>query len=304
MPLFRRGLVRGPIGIHDRRGTQATVYARKGALAVPGQPEQLQRPPVPRPGEMDHRLTQLGLLVRVFHEVGLVDDIDQGTRFDDTPEDSIDAQAQFPFVFADIAVQEKIGLAQIGVGAVRIPGVVSVKRGYGNASAFVVLGIGRYLHGQAARMRALAGIRGSLGVEPGLRGKTPGKLDPIGDPVVGVRSGREHRKQYPQRCREKDGEACDHRVHHRAATAERGVHEHIPLASGAAASSRDDSTGCRARCDRLSPDRQRSPRSTCRACSSTTRYRPKGSRLPDLFNCPPHLYPRFGCGSGMENLSH
>ena len=163
---------------------------------------------------MDHRLAQLGLLVRVFHEVGLVDDIDQGTRFDDTPEDSIDAHTQFPFAFADIAVQEKISLAEIGVGAVRIPGVVSVKRRYRNAPAFVVLGIGRDLRGKAARMGALAGMRGSLGVQPGFRRQTPGKLDPIADPVVGVRAGagREQRNQQPQRRRENDGEACDHRA--------------------------------------------------------------------------------------------
>ena len=151
--------------------------ARKGARPVPGQPEQLQRAPVPRPGEMDHGLTHLGLLVRLFNEVGLVDDIDQGSRFDDAPEDAIDAQTQLPFVFADIAVQEKKGLAKIGVGAVGISGVVSKKGRDRNASALVVFHIDRCLRGKAARMRALAGMRGSLGVEPGFRGKTPGNLD-------------------------------------------------------------------------------------------------------------------------------
>ena len=76
---------------------------------------------------MDHGLTHLGLLVWLFNEVGLVDDIDQGSRFDDAPKNPIDAQTQLPLVIADIAVQEKKGLAKIGVGAVGISGVVSEK---------------------------------------------------------------------------------------------------------------------------------------------------------------------------------
>ena len=209
MPLLRRGFVRRQLVVDDKLGTQATVPAGKGARAVPGQPEQLQCPPIPRPGDMDHRLTQLGLLVRVFHEVGLVDDVDQGTRFDDAPEDSIDAKTQFPFVFADIAVQEKIGLAELGVGAVRVPGVVSEKRRQRYASAFVVLDMDLCLRSNAARMRALERMRGTLRVQPGFRGNTPGNLDPIGDAGVGVRSGRERRKQYPPRRRAEHEEARD-----------------------------------------------------------------------------------------------
>ena len=77
---------------------------------------------------MSHQLTHLGLLVGMLHQIGLVDDVDQGTRFDDAPENAIDAETQFPFVFADVAVRENIGLAEIRVSAVRVPGVVSVRR--------------------------------------------------------------------------------------------------------------------------------------------------------------------------------
>ena len=47
MPLSGRRLVRGQVLVHDQRGAQTTVRPRKGARAVPGQSEQLQRPPVP-----------------------------------------------------------------------------------------------------------------------------------------------------------------------------------------------------------------------------------------------------------------
>lgn len=120
-------------------------------------PNKLQLPPVPRPGKMDHQLAHLGPLVRVFHEVGLVDDVDQGARSDDAPEDPVDAQTQLPLAVADVSVDEKVGLAQVGVGAVWISGVVSVEQRYRDASALVVLGVGRYLRGKAARVRALVG---------------------------------------------------------------------------------------------------------------------------------------------------
>ena len=42
---------------------------------------------------MNHGLAQLGLFVGVFHEVGLIDDIDQVARFGDAPEHPVDAGA-------------------------------------------------------------------------------------------------------------------------------------------------------------------------------------------------------------------
>ena len=76
---------------------------------------------------MDHGLSQLGLLVRMFDEVGLVDDIDQVVRFYDTPEHLIEAEAQLPLVIANFAEQQQIGFTQVGMGTVRIRGVVAEK---------------------------------------------------------------------------------------------------------------------------------------------------------------------------------
>ena len=139
VPRFVRRLVRGQVVIRDEPSTWAAVPARKGALAVPGQREQLQRPPLPGPGDMGHGLTHLGPLVRILDEVGLVDDINQGARFDDSQEHAVEPETQLPFALADVAVQEKKGLAEIAVRAVRVPGVVSVKRCDRDASAVLVL---------------------------------------------------------------------------------------------------------------------------------------------------------------------
>ena len=125
IPSPGRGLVGGQLRLHDQPGPMAAVAARKGTLAVPGHREELQGPPFPRPGGMEHRLPQLGLLVGVRHEVGLVDDIDQGTHLDDAPEHAIDTQADLPLVLSDIAVHEQVGFSEIGVRAFGIPGVVS-----------------------------------------------------------------------------------------------------------------------------------------------------------------------------------
>ena len=92
------------------------------------------------------------------------------------------------------------------MGAARIPGIVSEEGRYRDASPFVVLDVGRCLRGKAARMRALTVMRGTLRVQPGFGGKTPGEVDPIGEPGVGGCSGREHRGEHPQRRPETDPE--------------------------------------------------------------------------------------------------
>ena len=51
---------------------------------------------------MGHGLAQFQLFVGVFDEVDLVDDIDQMARFGDPPEHTVDAQAQFPFIIAEV----------------------------------------------------------------------------------------------------------------------------------------------------------------------------------------------------------
>ena len=182
---------------------------------------------------MDHRLTHLGLLVRLFDEVRLVDDIHQGTRFDDTPEHAIDTQTKLPFALAGIAVQEEIGLAEIGVGAVRVSGVVSEKGRNGEASPLVILDVGGCLRGKAARMGALAGMRGVLRVQPGFGGETPGKLDPIGEPGLGGCPGREHRDKHPQRRRETDAKARGfHALSTSGARGECVIENGVPRGSG------------------------------------------------------------------------
>ena len=77
-----------------------------GARTVPCHREQFQRSPVTRPSEMGHWLTHLCLFVRVFHNIGLIDDIHQGTQLHDAPKYPIYAQTQFPFVVAGITLHQ------------------------------------------------------------------------------------------------------------------------------------------------------------------------------------------------------
>ena len=82
---------------------------------------------------MGHGLAQLGLLVRMVDQVGLVDDVDQMARFGDAPEHPVDAEAQFPFAAAQRAAQQQIGFAQIAMGAGRVGGVGAEERRQGEA---------------------------------------------------------------------------------------------------------------------------------------------------------------------------
>ena len=93
------------------------MAARIGARAVIGQGEEFQNAPLRRPGEVGHGLAQFAFLVGMFHEVGLVDDVDEVLRFRDAPEHAVHAQPQLPFPVAGFTEHQKVGFAQVGVGA-------------------------------------------------------------------------------------------------------------------------------------------------------------------------------------------
>jgi hypothetical protein len=64
-------------------------------------------------------LSQLVFPVRVFHQIGLVDYVDQVLRLGDSPENPVDAKTQLPV----LAHMKPVKLAQIEMGAFRIQGV-------------------------------------------------------------------------------------------------------------------------------------------------------------------------------------
>ena len=104
---------------------------------------------------MGHGLAQRGLFVRVFHKVDLVYDIHQAARFGHAPEHPVDAQTQFPFLVADLAEKQKIGLPQIGMGALSIPGIETKERRQGETSAPDVFNEDPWFSDNAAAVCAL-----------------------------------------------------------------------------------------------------------------------------------------------------
>ena len=143
---------------------------------------------------MGHRLAQLGLFVRMFDEVRLVDYIHQMARFRDSPEDAVDTEAQLPLVIADFAEQQQIGFAQIGVGALRIAGVQAIEALHGDAAALFILQIEPGRDGNAARVGALIRIGGGLRIPSAVYAHSAGKLVVV-DPVTRARLGGEGRGQ-------------------------------------------------------------------------------------------------------------
>ena len=146
---------------------------------------------------MGHWLTHLYLFVRVFNNIGLIDDVHQGTQLRDAPKHPIDAQTQFPFPVANIAVHQQIGLTEITVCAVRVPSIVPQEGSHRYACAFVVLNIERCLKRKATGIRTLVRIHGILGVQPSLSREAPGDINLVAEPGR-VRYGREHRNKHPQ----------------------------------------------------------------------------------------------------------
>ena len=125
---------------------------------------------------MGHGLAQLGLLVRMVDQVGLVDDVDQMARFGDAPEHPVDAEAQFPFAAAQRAAQQQIGFAQIAMGAGRVGGVVAEERRQGEAGRPGDLEIEFGLGDQPGVIGTLAVMGGGLREPAALHRHTPGKL--------------------------------------------------------------------------------------------------------------------------------
>ena len=146
---------------------------------------------------MGHWLTHLYLFVRVLYNIGLIDDVHQGTQLRNAPKHPVDAQTQFPFAVANIAVHQQIGLTEITVRAVRVPGIVPQEGSHRYACAFLVLKIERCLQGKPASIRTLVGIRGALGIQPGLCQEAPGDINLVSEPGR-VRHGREQRNKHPQ----------------------------------------------------------------------------------------------------------
>ncbi|MDA0229775.1 MAG: hypothetical protein O3B21_06255 [Proteobacteria bacterium] len=91
---------------------------------------------------MHHRLAEFFLLIRALHQIGLVDDIDQMTRFGNAPKHLVDAGAQFPLAVLEFTEEQAIGLANVPMGAPCIGAVVAKKRFENEALTGLVLEIG------------------------------------------------------------------------------------------------------------------------------------------------------------------
>ena len=112
----------------------------------------------------------------MLDEVGLVDDVDEVLRFGDAPEHAVHAQAQLPFPAAGFTEHEKVGLAQICVGAARIRAVVAEKRRDRETPVPPAFEMEFRFRGEAARVRALVGMGGKLGIPPAVDVQAAGKL--------------------------------------------------------------------------------------------------------------------------------
>ena len=147
---------------------------------------------------MGHGLAQLGLLVRMAGQVGLVDDVDQMARFGDAPEHPVDAQAQFPFAAAQRAAQQQIGLAQVAMAAGRVGGVGAEERHQGETCRLGDLEKEFRLGDQPGVMVALAVIGGGLREPAALDRHAPGNLVLGGRGLRPGNGGEEHSRQ-PER---------------------------------------------------------------------------------------------------------
>ena len=125
---------------------------------------------------MGHELSHPALFVRVVDQVDLIDDVHQMMEFGDAPEHLVDAQPGFPFALAELAEQQEIGLAQIGMGALRIGAVVAVIRCQREASTVLVFEIERGFRSIADAPPALAPMRRLVGEPAALQGEAPGEL--------------------------------------------------------------------------------------------------------------------------------
>ena len=184
VPLAGTALIGGVVVIQDHRQPQAAAPARIGEPPMVGHAEQLQRPPIARPGEVGHGLSEPHFLVRMLNEVDLIDDVDQVLRFGDAPKDAISAQAQFPLVVPNVAEQQQIGFAHVEVGTLGVPGIVAKERNEGEDPSSRVFQVQLRLRYETAGMGALAGVCGGLGVPPALDAQTACELA-VGDPRRG-----------------------------------------------------------------------------------------------------------------------
>ena len=156
MPFLGRALVGNPLLVERNAGSEAALAPGQRPFAVERHGEEFQHAPVRRPGEMGHELAHPALFVRVVGQVDLVDDVDQVMEFGDAPEHPVDAEPRLPLAVAELAEQQEVGLAQVGVGPVGVRAVVAVMRCQRNTSAVLVFDIERGLGGKAQAPVALA----------------------------------------------------------------------------------------------------------------------------------------------------
>lgn len=96
------------------RQLRMAALAGKRALALQRHQEQFERARlVLNERDVEHRLAELALVVEIFDEIGLVDDVDQVARFGHAPVHAAQAGAELD-VFADLRV---VQLADVGVAA-------------------------------------------------------------------------------------------------------------------------------------------------------------------------------------------
>ena len=138
---------------------------------------------------MRHELAEAGLLVRVFDEIDLVDDVDEVLRLGDAPEHSVDAQPQLPLAgAAHRAEQQHVRLVQVPVRAVGVGRVVPKERRHRQASPGTVLQVEFRLQDEAVGMSPLAGVQGRIRMPAALEADVAGER-PVVDPRFAARYG-------------------------------------------------------------------------------------------------------------------
>ena len=128
MALLGTALVGREIGIHEPREPKPSGSSGERPLPVVRHPEQFDDAPRCRIRQVAHELAELGFFVGMFDQVDLVDDVHEVVRLDDTPEDPVDAETQFPLRIARLAQEQRVGLVHIRVGAAGVLAIEPVER--------------------------------------------------------------------------------------------------------------------------------------------------------------------------------
>ena len=209
-PVPRARLVNGAVVIHRDADPRSPVRPGEGALAKARQEEQLQVAQGGDPGEVDHRLAQVILAVGIFHQIHLVDDIDQMGGFSDAPEYLGDPGAQFPVPLDTVPVE----FADIAMAALAVALVPAQEGGDGEAVALAQGLVEFRLQGQ-----------GDIGARQAVEGRALVKVPVLGADIAADIDGQcRHYPETGQQGQQRRGARARH-----LANAAQGVDVEIPF---------------------------------------------------------------------------